>query len=547
MRRFQIRSLQNSKDSNSSSANQTNQNNSSNSDNTSDSISTQLENNAYGTNKVEYQLELTTNLQQNMQMIKQALGQSPDVIVREIRIGSTGIPGAIAYVDNLVDKQTIQSEVLRSVIFELSDWEKISGQVIQQQIIFNLEKRGVTAGETKTGKSLDELSLFVLSGDTVLLIDGIREFIIIGTRKYPTRSIEQPSSEASVRGPRDSFVESVRTNMALIRRRLRDPNLQFESYIVGRRGKTEVVLAYIKGIASNQLVEEIRHRLKQIDIDEVPETGYIEQLIEDNFLSPFPQIQHTERPDKVVSTIIAGSVAILLDGTPFVLMAPVTFSQMLQAPEDYYERWMIGTLLRSLRYTTAFIAVFLPSLYIALVSYHPGLIPTKLALSIAATREGVPFPAAIEAFLLEATLEILREAGLRLPKAIGPTVSIVGGLVIGQSAVAAGIVSPIMLIIVSLGALASFSIPSYSVAITFRMLRFAFMLAASVLGLYGIIMAYIFLNVHIVRLQSFGTVFSAPFAPYKFRDWKDLVIRLPLSVFKKRPAILPVDDEKRMS
>lgn len=499
-------------------------------------------------NSAEYPIQLSNNLQANLQIIKDSIAHSPDIILREIEIGREKVPGAILYVDNLADKQTIQAEVLRAIMWELSEIEHISGEaLLLQQITGLLEKRTVTAGEVKIGKTLDQLSLFVLSGDTVLMIDGSEQFLIIGTRKYPARSIEQPESEAAVRGPRDSFVESIRTNTALIRRRLRDPNLQFESYYVGRRGKTEVVIAYVKGIADQDLVAQVKSRLKQIDIDEVPESGFVEQLIEDNFLSPFPQVQHTERPDKTVTAMLSGRVAILLDGTPFVMIVPVTVAQLLQAPEDYYERWLIGTLIRILRYLTAFISVFLPALYIALVEFHPGLIPTKLALSIAASREGVPFPAAVEAFMMEVTLEILREAGLRLPKAIGPTVSIVGGLVIGQAAVSAGIVSPIMVIIVSLGALASFSIPSYSVAITFRILRFGFMLAASMLGLYGIIMAYIFLNVHLVRLQSFGTVYTVPFSPYKLRDWKDLVVRLPLTVFKKRPASIEIDDETRMS
>lgn len=496
----------------------------------------------------EYPTELTSNLKDNLRIVKQAIGHSPDVIIREIEIGKSKISGALVFVDNLVDKQTIQAEILRAIINDCPEINQKNEAISPfEQLVTFLQKDRLTAGEVKTGKKLDDLSFFVLSGDTVLLVDGTQEFLIIGSRKYPSRNVDTPQIESSVRGPRDSFIEVIRINMALIRRRLRDPNLIFETFYVGRRGKTELAIAYIKGIARSELVDEVKQRLSAIDIDEAADTGYIEQLIEDNFLSIFPQTQMTERPDKVSTSLLEGRVAILLDGTPFALIVPVTFAQLLQAPEDYFERWMIGTLVRVLRYVTSFIAVFLPSLYIALVSFHPGLIPTKLALSIAATREGVPFPAAVEAFLLEVTLEILREAGLRLPKPIGPTVGIVGGLVIGEAAVAAGVVSPIMVIIVALGALASFSIPSYSVAIAFRMLRFSFMMAAALFGLYGIIIMYIFLNVHLVRLQSFGTVYSLPFAPYKFRDWKDLVVRLPLSVFKKRPASMAAEDEKRMT
>lgn len=197
-----------------------------------------------------------------------------------------------------------------------------------------------------------------------------------------------------------------------------------------------------------------------------------------------------------------GKIAIILDGTPFVLIAPVTLGNTLQSPEDYYERWLIGTFLRVLRYGAAFLAMFLPSLYIALVSYHQGMVPSKLAFSIAATREGVPFPAAIEAIIMGLTMELLREAGARLPKTIGQTIGIVGGLVIGDAAVQAGVVSPIMVIVVAVTAIASFSIPAYSVAISFRLVRFGFMLAAAFLGLYGIILVYIMINIHIVNLKA---------------------------------------------
>src|SRR5690606_21009355 len=231
-----------------------------------------------------------------------------------------------------------------------------------------------------------------------------------------------------------------------------------------------------------------------------PESGTIEEWIEDSFLSPFPLVTHTERADKVSSSLTQGKVAILLDGTPFALLAPTTLVSLFQSPEDYYERWMIGSLIRILRYVAAFLAVFLPGLYIALVSFHQGMIPSKLAFSLAASREGLPFPAIIEALLMEATLELLREAGIRLPKTIGQTIGIVGGLVIGEAAVQAGIVSPVTVVIVALTAVSSFAIPTYSAGNAFRILRFFIMLAAGALGLYGIILIYIMINIHIARL-----------------------------------------------
>src|SRR5699024_8483696 len=285
-------------------------------------------------------------------------------------------------------------------------------------------------------------------------------------------------------------------------------------------------------------------RLRAIDMDDAPGVGYIEQWIEDSFLSPFPQLINTERPDKVSAALLQGKLAIFLDGTPLVLVLPATFGNALQSPEDYYERWTIGTLIRGLRYLAAFISVFLPALYVALVSYHPGMIPQKLAFSIAATREGVPFPPFIEALLMTITMELLREAGARLPTTIGQTIGIVGGLVIGEAAVQAGIVSPIMVIVVALNAIASFAIPSYSVAISFRILLFGFLIASAVFGLFGIILAYIMINIHLVNLKSIGVPYSTPFAPTFLRDWNDLIFRSPIPLISRRPKYLQAEDEK---
>jgi spore germination protein len=282
----------------------------------------------------------------------------------------------------------------------------------------------------------------------------------------------------------------------------------------------------------------VENRIKRIDIDSVPESGYVEQLIEDNYLSPFPQVQNTERPDRVVAALMEGRVAILLDGTPFALIVPVTLSMMLQSPEDYYERWIPGTFIRMLRYLAAILALFTPSLYIAFISFHSGLIPTKLAISIIGTRSGVPFPALIEALFMEIAIEILREAGLRLPKPIGPAMGIVGGLIIGEAAVQAGIVSPVLVIVVALTAISSFSIPHYSIGITLRMLRFPAMICAATFGLYGVILFFLLMTSHLVKLKSFGVPYLSPAVPYRLSEWKDLMVRMPLMMMKRRPKML---------
>jgi spore germination protein len=301
----------------------------------------------------------------------------------------------------------------------------------------------------------------------------------------------------------------------------------------------------MKEIADPELVEEVKKRIQKIDIDHLPESGYVEQLIEDNYLSPFPQVQNTERPDRVISALMEGRVAIMLDGTPFALIAPVTFSMLLQSPEDYYERWIPGTLFRLLRFGAANVTLFAPSLYISFISFHQGLIPSELAISITGTREGVPFPSLIEALVMEIAIEILREAGLRLPKPIGPAMGIVGGLIIGEAAVQAGIVSNIMVIVVAITAISSFAIPSYSAGMPLRILRFVAMFSAALFGLYGVILFFLFLCSHLVKLKSFGVPYASPAVPYRLSDWKDFMVRMPLQMMKRRPKMMHTKDQIR--
>jgi spore germination protein KA len=284
---------------------------------------------------------------------------------------------------------------------------------------------------------------------------------------------------------------------------------------------------YLNGVASEAIVNEVKTRLLRINIDGILESGYIEELIEDNPRSPFPQIDHSERPDKVSAAILEGRVAIVVDNTPFVLIVPTVFLQYIQSPEDYYERYLIGSLTRLVRVASYFISIIFPALYIALTSFHQEMIPTPLALSIAASREGVPFPSIGEAFLMEATFEILREAGLRLPKQAGQAVSIVGGLVIGQAAVQAGIVSQAMVIVVALTGISSFAIPAYNAAAAGRLIRFPLMLMASVLGLPGILAGLTIILIHLSSLRSFGVNFLDPFTSPNEAQLKDTIVRVP--------------------
>ncbi|UCZ53854.1 spore germination protein [Bacillus shivajii] len=476
----------------------------------------------------EYDMELSTDLNTTVQSLKNIFGESDDIIQYDFKIGNT-IDAVVFFIDGLTNRKELDEFVIKPLQHRLSE-DDISGlhgagfldKLLQETIHFT---------EIEVKDNFDEAVLPFMSGESLLFIQGLEKLIVIGSRQYNMeRSVEEPESEIVVRGPRDGFTESLQTNVLLIRRRVRDPNLTVQLGQLGRRSKSDFALLYLKGVVNDALVEEVRYRISCVDVDNIPESGTVEQLIEDNVLSPFPQILQTERPDKTASALQNGQVIIILDGTPFSLLTPITLEQLFKSSEDYYDRWQIGTLIRVLRYIAGFIALFLPALYISMVSFHQGMIPTTLALSIAGGREGVPFPSYIEAFLMEFTLEMLREAGIRLPRAVGSTIGIVGGLVIGDAAVRAGIVNPIMVIVVALTAISSFAIPAYNVSIALRMLRFFLMIAAATFGLFGVIVGYIMINIHLVGLRSFGSYYTSPFAPYRLFDLLDTVIRVPLTI-----------------
>ncbi|MEW9701557.1 spore germination protein [Paenibacillus sp. SI8] len=484
---------------------------------------------------------LHLQLNENLNTIKVLLHTPSDLMIRQFAIGEANYPCALVSIDGLVDTALINEQLLKPML--QSFHYPVNSPA---DLLVTLEQHVLTTYKLEHAQLLDEALHAILSGDTLLMVDGSAQALVVSSNGWSSRSIEEPQTESIIRGPRVGFTEDLRTNTAMLRKRMKEPNLVFDSYKLGKRSKSEVIVAYIAGIVHPDLVSEVTTRIQSVDIDDIEGSGFLEQWISDSFLSPFPLILNTERPDKVSGALLQGRIAVLVDGDPFALILPITFSSSLQSPEDYNQHWMVSTLTRILRLIAAFVATFLPALYIALLEFHHGMIPSKLAFSIAGAREGVPFPAVIEAFAMEFTLELLREAGLRLPKPIGQTIGIVGGLVIGEAAVAAGIVSPVMVIVVAVTAISSFALPSYSFAITLRMLRFGIMIAAAFFGLYGIILAYIMINIHLVNLMSFGIPYSTPFAPLFFGDWKDLVLRSPIMFMKNRPKLMQTQDPDRL-
>ncbi|EKP95695.1 spore germination protein [Thermaerobacter subterraneus] len=388
--------------------------------------------------------------------------------------------------------------------------------------------------EAETLPGLDEAVMRLLTGHAVLCLEGQRRVWVFEVRSFRQRAVDEPQAERLVRGPRDGFVESVEVNVALIRQRLVTPNLVLRTYRLGDVARTRVCMVYLEGIAPAELVSEVERRLARIRSDAVLDSGQLEQWLEDRPWSPFPQLMETERPDRAVANLLAGRIVLLTDGSPFALVAPALFSQFYQSPEDYYQRWIISTLIRLIRVLSMALALLMPALYIAFVSFHPEMIPTPLAVLLASMRGGVPFPAIGEALLLETAVEILREASIRLPGPIGPAISIVGGLIIGEMTVSAGLVSPAMVIVVAVTTIGSFATPNYSAAIALRILRYPLMLAASVFGLYGVVVGLLLIIVHLADLESFGLPYLYPFTPPRsLKELRDTLVRAPLPAVQR--------------
>jgi len=488
---------------------------------------------------------VSAKLDTNVESLQHVFGQNQDVIFRVFRLGAAPETQAcIIYIENMVDKTMLNNNIIKPLMFDSLNSEiHLPGHKLRNIMLDS----ALAVSNIKEVTHLDEVVSSILSGGVVILAEGLAEAFVIDIRLHHERAVEQPESEVLVRGPREGFTETLTSNLPLIRRQVKSPNLIFEYMNIGRVTATDVSIAYIKGLADPELINEVKQRLERIDVDGVLESGYLEEYIEDNPHSPFPQVLHTERPDRVVAALLQGRVAILTDGTPFVLIVPAEFVSFLTSPEDYYERYFLGTAVRWVRIISFVISLLLPSLYIAISTFHSEMIPTRLLISLTAYRQGLPFPTLVEALAMELTFEILREAGIRLPRAIGQAVSIVGALVIGQSAVQAGFVSPIMVIIVAFTGIASFTFPSYNMGVTIRLLRFPLMLLAGFLGLFGVMIGIITISINMASLRSMGVPYTASLAPLHLADLKDVLLRTPWWDMDERPSEVSKTNRRRQA
>lgn len=479
-------------------------------------------------------------IQANLEKIKLEFNSptNQDVVIREFKVLQQ-CNAFIVYIDGMADNKTINDFILRQLM-EYRSHEINSKNNIADYVENNL----LAANQITKESDYKQIIKQVLNGLTALFMDGCEQCILIESRGFEKRTISPPLNETVIRGPQEAFIESLRTNITLVRKIIRRQDLVTEMIPVGRSNNMTCAILYIKDITNPRIIEEVKRRINSLDIDYIANDGILDQLIEDHPFALFPQILSTERPDRTASFLMDGKVAIICDGAPYASVVPITFFHMLHTSEDYNLRWQYDTFLRIIRLIAAFLSVFLPGLYIALTLYHPEMIPAELMTSLLKARELLPFPAIIELLSMEISWEIIREASVRVPGVIGQTLGIVGGVILGQAAVAAGLVSPILIIIVAITGLASYTIPNYSLGFGTRILRFAFTLLGAVAGFYGIAAGVFIFGGLACSMKSFGVPYFSPVAP-KTKANRDLVIRAPSWMQDERPDFLNTQDRTR--
>ncbi len=468
--------------------------------------------------------DLTGDLNRERQEFEQILGKNNDIKFRTFTAGNRKF--LLLFVDGMVNMELLNRFVIAPI--QQADCNALEGDLPQ------VASRVLGVCDLSFETSRQAAASVVLYGDAMLFMEGCCQAAAVGCKGFERRSVEQPQNETVVRGPKESFTENLRTNTTLLRRKIRSGDLTFEDFKKGRQTGTPICLVYMKNLTTHHLLQEVRRRIDKINIDMILETGYVEQLIEDHPMSIFSTLGYTEKPDVAAAKLLEGRVLILVDGTPFVLTAPYLLTEAFQNPEDYYEKPFYASLIRFFRIFAFLVSIFAPALFVALTTFHQELIPTALLFTMASAREGIPFTAFSETIVMLITFEVLREAGLRLPRAVGQTISIVGALVMGDAAVAAGLVGAPLVITVAFTAVCAFVVPVLNTQQT--ILRWLFLLAASVAGGLGIALGAIVLCIHLISLRSFDFPYLSPVAPLRSDDLKDSVVRAPLWLLRRRPV-----------
>lgn len=479
-------------------------------------------------------MNIQKNIQENIKKIKEIFVDCSDVVMRDFKI-MEDVPVFMIYVDNLIDGNAMRDFIMNNFMNRYDEKATVNLDFMETDVL--------AVAETLRLNDFDAVTQAVLAGEIVIFMDNEKFALQTSLKMFPNRGVNQPQTEVVIQGPKDAFLEVLALNIALIRRRVRDENLKLVRKRIGKFTKTDVAVLYMENLARPESLQKILQMLDDFQKNGVLDSGSLEQLLEKNWLSPFPQFQLTERPDKTSAALMEGRVVVAVDNSPFVILLPSTLNTFFQSAEDYYERFEIMSFTRVIRYFASFGALTLSAFFIAFTTFHPELLPTAFALKVATTRQSIPFSAPAEVFMMEVAFELLREAGVRLPSPISSTIGIVGGIIIGSAAVEAGIVSPLVVIVSAVSVVCTFVIPNVAFVSALRLCKFFVMAFATLFGLFGVWSALIILLIHLTQLNSFGIPYLYPFCSGNFNgehDWKDSIVRFPLrklhgkSVFPKQ-------------
>lgn len=475
---------------------------------------------------------ISSSLEQNKQEIIRRFGESPDLTNHSFQIVISDhhhLESLLFCLDGMVNEQQIDDHILKPLLenpVNMGDnkaWKTIRNRISQNNV--------------KEVKDIETAALEISQGAIFLVIEGYTQGLLIYCESAKHRSVSEPTVETVVRGPHEGFVESLNTNVSLLRKHIRHPSLHFQSLLLGEYTRAQVMVAYMKDIAHPAVVNRVLKRLKAIDTDNIHYSGEVEQFIEDQPLTIFPTLGNTERPDKASAALMEGRVIILVHNDPVALIAPYPFISNFQSTEDFGSRPFYASFIRSLRFFSFLLSISLPAIFLLTLNFHKEIIPSELIMNIAAAREQVPFPLTIEILLMMLIFEVVREAGVRMPRAIGQAVSIVGAIILGEVSVSAGLVGAPTIIVVAFAAISTFAVTPLTDVMS--ILRFLLVIPASIFGLYGVLFAFLGILTHMVVLRTLGEPYMAPFAPIQFKDWKDSLIRLPYKWQRYRPYSIP--------
>lgn len=479
------------------------------------------------------QTPITKKLKENEAWFRERCEGCADIKLQPMYLGKGGCVKALAiYVENTVPNLMLEESALGRIFIQMTQMEP-------EEVYRTVKKNELGLSEAEPLPTREEAMEAMLAGNLLLLVDGFDKGLKVGSKGYPARSLDNTETEKVLRGSNEGFTESVKTNTALIRKRIRSTDLKVEELTAGVRSHTRIVLVYMKELAYPEVLEQIRKGMEKFEIDGVLDSGILEQLTEEDWLSPFPQFQTTERPDLAAMEVLDGRVVVLCDNSPVALLLPSVFQDFMNVTEDRYNRFEIASFERVIRYAAAVFSFLLSGLYLAVIDFHTMILPTNLILSFAESRQGVPFPSLLEVLLMELSFELIREAGIRMPGALSGTIGIVGGLIIGDAAVSANLVSPMAVVVVALSALSAFAVPNEECTSAFRLIKYGFIFLGGLFGMYGIVLGLYLLLGHLARLCSFQIPYLMPFTGKGisgYQDERDLLVRAPMRKMIYRPV-----------